>query len=170
LLLLDDLHWADASSLKLFAYLGRRIDHSCILLVGAYRPEELSGEEEEQQQTLTLVSHELQRYFGTIHLNLDQVSASERRQFVAEWLDTQPNRLDNAFRQALFQLTEGHALFTTELVHYLQERGDLHRDDSGRWRERAELDCNTPGPSAHRFTPRVAHRQRRRRRIHRRGD
>ena len=141
-LLLDDLHWADASSLNVFAYLARRIDRSRILLIGAYRPEEISQAEDEQPQKLTAISHELKRHFGNIHLNLEQVSATERRQFVDEWLDTQPNRLGEAFRQALFQQTEGHALFTTELVQDMQERGDLRRDSSGRWVERADLDWN----------------------------
>jgi hypothetical protein len=40
-------------------------------------------------------------------------------------LDTEPNRLEPAFRQTLYRHTEGHPLFTVEFLRGLQERGDL---------------------------------------------
>lgn len=40
LLLLDDLHWADASSAAVFAFLNRRITELPVLIVGATRPSE----------------------------------------------------------------------------------------------------------------------------------
>ncbi|MGA7672043.1 MAG: AAA family ATPase, partial [Nitrolancea sp.] len=41
LLILDDLHWADAGSLDFFRLLARRARHSTILLVATYRTDEL---------------------------------------------------------------------------------------------------------------------------------
>ena len=38
LLLIDDLQWADAESISLLFHLSRRIEGSCILVVGSYRP------------------------------------------------------------------------------------------------------------------------------------
>src|SRR4029450_7458370 len=38
LLMLDDLHWADASSISLLFYLGRHLAGRRILIVGSYRP------------------------------------------------------------------------------------------------------------------------------------
>jgi predicted ATPase len=43
LLFIDDLHLADTPSLSLFYYLARRVHDSKILVVGAYRPQEVSG-------------------------------------------------------------------------------------------------------------------------------
>ena len=40
-------------------------------------------------------------------------------------IDSEPNRLGAAFREALYRHTGGHALFTVELLRGLQERGDL---------------------------------------------
>jgi DNA-binding SARP family transcriptional activator len=40
---LENLHWADEMSVRLFAFLGRRLDHRRILLVGTVREEELDG-------------------------------------------------------------------------------------------------------------------------------
>jgi DNA-binding CsgD family transcriptional regulator len=43
-LVLDDLHWADRSSLELFAFLVRRSPQSRVLLVGSYRPHQVDAE------------------------------------------------------------------------------------------------------------------------------
>jgi hypothetical protein len=40
--LLDDLHWADSSSLRLLAFLAHEIRESPMLIVGTYRPEDAS--------------------------------------------------------------------------------------------------------------------------------
>ncbi|NYE36240.1 DNA-binding CsgD family transcriptional regulator/tetratricopeptide (TPR) repeat protein [Nocardioides cavernae] len=43
-LVLDDLHWADRSSLELFGYLLRRPGRARVLLVGAYRPRQVDAD------------------------------------------------------------------------------------------------------------------------------
>ncbi|MDZ5662258.1 BREX system ATP-binding domain-containing protein [Nocardioides sp. S-58] len=43
-LVLDDLHWADRSSLELFAFLLRRPGAARLLLVGAYRPRQVDAD------------------------------------------------------------------------------------------------------------------------------
>ncbi len=40
-MLLEDLHWADPSSVDLLQRLGQRIDGQRLLVVGTYRPEEV---------------------------------------------------------------------------------------------------------------------------------
>jgi DNA-binding SARP family transcriptional activator/type II secretory pathway predicted ATPase ExeA len=42
-LVLEDLHWADEMSVRLFSFLGRRLEGHRILLVGTVREEELDG-------------------------------------------------------------------------------------------------------------------------------
>jgi predicted ATPase/signal transduction histidine kinase len=42
-LFLDDLHWADAASLKLIDVLMRSLDEPCLLMVGAYRDNEVDA-------------------------------------------------------------------------------------------------------------------------------
>ena len=44
-----------------------------------------------------------------------------------------PIYLDQTFRQALYNHTHGHPLFTVEIVRSLQERGDLRQDEEGCW-------------------------------------
>jgi predicted ATPase/transcriptional regulator with XRE-family HTH domain len=134
LLMLDDLHWADISSIGLLFHLGRTIGQSRILIVGTYRPEEMLLEREDGPHPLANVVSELKRYHGHNQMSLDQVDTAEGRHFVDAWLDVEPNRLDETFRQALFRQGHGHPLFTVELLRDLQDRGDLLQDEDGRWR------------------------------------
>ena len=58
-------------------------------------------------------------------------------------LDTEPNKLEDAFREALFKRTGGHPLFTVELLRDMQSRGGLVQDEAGRWCEGQGLDWET---------------------------
>lgn len=148
LLVLDDLQWADPGSNSLLFHLGRRIGSNRILMVGAYRPAELAlgypfrprgaaGTKEMERHPLEQVVNELKHHFGDIELDLGQV---EDRQLVDAFLDTEPNRLGDTFREALYRQTGGHPLFTVELVRGMQDRGDLVRDQQGRWIKGPALD------------------------------
>ena len=63
----------------------------------------------------------------------------QRFKLVNDFLDTERNRIPQDFRQALFQRTEGHPLFTIELLRALQARGDLFQDDEECWVVSASL-------------------------------
>jgi DNA-binding SARP family transcriptional activator len=152
LLVLDDLQWADAGSTSLLFHLGRRIEGSQVLIVGAYRPTEVTLgrpasplpaggiEGGRERHPLEPVVNEFKRHFGDIMVDLGE---AEGRQFVDAFLDTEPNRLGDAFRQTLYRQTRGHPLFTVELLRGMEERGDLVQDQEGRWVEGPALDWET---------------------------
>ncbi len=146
LLVLDDLQWADAASLSLLFHLGRRVGEARILIACAYRPEEVAlGREgarpgERERHPLEKVLSEFKRRYGPVWVDLAE---AEGRGFVDAWLDTEPNRLGQGFRQALFAHTAGHPLFTVELLRAMQERGNLIQDAEGRWIEGPALDWQT---------------------------
>jgi DNA-binding SARP family transcriptional activator len=140
LLVVDDLQWSDLGSISLLFHLGRQLSGSRILIVGAYRPEEVALEKEGKRHALEPVVNELRRTFGDILVNVDQ---AEERGFIDSFLDSEPNRLGISFREMLYQQTRGHPLFTIELLRGLQERGDLIQDTDGVWVEGPSLDWNT---------------------------
>lgn len=140
LLLLDDLQWADQSSINLLFHLGRRLEGSRLLIVGAYRPVEVAIGYPAERHPLEPVVNEFRRLFGAIEIDLSQ---AEDRRFVDALLDSEPNSLAESFRQILYRQTGGHPLFTVELLRGMQERGDLVRDQAGRWIEGAALDWET---------------------------
>jgi predicted ATPase len=143
LLLFEDLHWVDAASNGLLFHLSRALGDSRILLVGTYRPDELLVGRGGERHPLAGVVGEFKRRHGEIWLDLGDLPPAEGRQFVDAYLDTQPNRLGHPFREALFRRTEGHALFTVELLRAVQERGDLRQDAEGYWIEGGSIDWQT---------------------------
>jgi adenylate cyclase len=140
LVVLDDLQWADDASIGLLFRLGRRIGGSRILIVGTYRPEEVALGRAGERHPLEKVLAEFKRYYGDFAVDLDAARDAEGRGFVDAFLDTESNRLGERFRTALFQHTDGHPLFTIELLRDMQERGDLVRDERSRWIEGPALD------------------------------
>ncbi|MEJ2707604.1 MAG: tetratricopeptide repeat protein [Anaerolineales bacterium] len=140
LLVLEDLHWADLGSISLLFHLGRRLSGQRILILGTYRPDELAAVRGAERHPLERVINEFQRDFGDIFIDLDQ---AEGEDFVTALLDSQPNLLSAEFRRTLYHQTQGHALFTVELLQGMQERGDLVRDEQGRWIEQPNLDWET---------------------------
>jgi DNA-binding SARP family transcriptional activator/predicted ATPase len=154
LLLLDDLHWVDDCTIELLFHLRRQLAGYPILLLGAYRPEELlPPQPDADRHPLNQLIHELTHDSGEIEVSLGR---ADGRSFVNEWLDTEQNRLDETFRDMLFKRTQGHALFTVELVAALQERGDLRRDAQGYWQQGgavawAQLPARTEAVISERF-------------------
>jgi predicted ATPase len=140
ILILDDLHWADSASLSLLFHLARELKESRVLLVGTYRPDDVALGRDDERHPLEPVLHELKRYYGDIVVDLGEAQAGEGRSFVDVLVDREPNRLDAAFRNELFVRTEGHPLFTVEMLRNLQERGDLVQDSEGRWVRSKSLD------------------------------
>ncbi len=136
LLILEDLHWVDASSAALFNHLSKYIAENPILLIGSYRPTDvLANEAHPIQET----SRELQRLYGNVSINLEEQKEEAEREFVNAYLDNKPNKLGDDFRETLFKHTRGHALFTTELLNTLKDRGDLYQQD-GKWFARDNID------------------------------
>jgi len=143
LLILDDLQWVDTASASLFFHLGRRLRGSRVLIAGTYRPEEVALGRAGERHPLETVLAEFKRAFGDVRLDLAEVKEPEGRDFVDALLDTEPNRLEDDFRQALFEHTGGHPLFTVELLRAMQDRGDLLLDSGGWWVEGSALDWDT---------------------------
>lgn len=142
LLILDDIQWADSASIDLLFHLGRRLagTHSRILIACAYRPEEVSVGRSAERHPLAKVLSEFKSTFGDVWISLSPAEDTEAREFVDAFLDSEPNRLTERFRAALFQRTQGHPLFTRELLRAMRSRNDLLKDEFGYWIEGSTLD------------------------------
>ncbi len=78
LLVLDDLHWTDDSSLELLAYLVRHLQNERILLVGTCRDVELTA-----NSNLRTLINDLRREQSVVTLSLQPLSQSEIGSLVA---------------------------------------------------------------------------------------
>ena len=132
-IILEDLHWADRGSVELLLHIGRRLANSRILILGAYRPDEIALGHDGRPHPLEEAVAELAGLRGEIEIDLAIEDPAATLQFVSDLLDVEPNKLDDAFRRELHSHTRGHPLFTVETLRMLQEQGDLVRDSEGRW-------------------------------------
>jgi len=140
LLILDDLQWVDTGSAGLLFHLGRRLSGSRILVLGAFRSSEITIGRGEERHPMEPIRNEFKSAFGDIEI---EVGKAEERRFVDNFIDSEPNRLDEKFRRKLHHQTKGHPLFTVELLRTMQERGALIKDEEGRWVEGPEFDWDT---------------------------
>ena len=139
-LILDDLQWIDPNSANLLFHLGRKLSGSRILVLGAYRTEEVALGRIGERHPLEGVIHELQSSLGDIQIDLMECDGED---FIEALLDSEPNQLGDNFRQMLVQHTDGHPLFTIELLRGMQLRGDILRNPRGKWVESKNLNWDT---------------------------
>ncbi len=133
IIILEDLHWADRGSIELLLHTGRRLAKSRVLIMCAYRPDELAPRPDEDQRLFEDMVNELRSLYGQIVIDLAIEDPEASVQFVNELLDLEPNCLGETFRQALHSRTRGHPLFTVEMLRMLQEQGAVVKDSDGRW-------------------------------------
>ncbi len=137
LLVLEDLHWADAGSTALLFSLDRELAAHRILVLGSFRPTEVAIGRGGERHPLEPVVAELRSRHDRLMVELGDQSD---RAFVNALIDSEPNRLGEDFRESLHRRTAGHALFTVEVLRTLQDREMLVRDPERRWVAGAQLD------------------------------
>jgi DNA-binding CsgD family transcriptional regulator/tetratricopeptide (TPR) repeat protein len=108
LLVLEDLHWADQSTLDLLAFLARRLRRERILIVASYRSDEV-GRRPGLRQLLADVATAPTGQ----RLDLRGLLRDEMRDQVASILGAPP---PEELLQAIFTRSEGNPFFAEELV------------------------------------------------------
>ncbi len=122
LLLLEDLHWADPSSVDLLRHLCQRIDRQRLIVAGTFRPAEV----ESRDHPLKTYRLEMQAHRACEEIALTQLLERD----VAGFLEARfpEHEFPSGLAAMLFARTEGHSLFVTGLAELLAERGDITRD------------------------------------------
>jgi len=121
---LDDLHWADADTLAVLSRLSQRLADLPLLLLLAYRSEEVA-----ENEALTTLLHALKRMRQHQLLTVPRLNQSQ----VQDFIQTLTNRQDASAANLgafLYKATQGNALFVTEALRDLQERHTAARQDS----------------------------------------
>jgi adenylate cyclase len=142
---LDDMQWADTASTSLLFHIGRRLQGNRVLILCAYRPEEVTQSAKGDRHPLEKILSEFKRQYGDTCIDLVEAEKVNGRNFIDAFLASEPNRLGEGFRQTLFAHTKGHPLFTIELLRAMQERGDLVQQD-GAWVEGPSFDWEVLPP------------------------
>lgn len=126
LILLENLQWADASSLELFHFVARQLETHRILLLGTYNEAEGASNavlRSTEQSLLRLGVLTVQRLEP---LSPEQTDDIVRQMFGADRTSTRH------FSTLLYRSTRGNPFFVEETLKFLVESGDLAERD-GRW-------------------------------------
>ncbi|MBE9109776.1 AAA family ATPase [Nodosilinea sp. LEGE 07298] len=132
---LDDLQWADLPSLKLIERLVTSPENSYLLLLGAYRDNEVSLTHPlmhtlEQIQAAGAIAHKLV---------LQPLTLPEVNQLVADTLHTSEAQAQ-PLAALVFKKTQGNPFFLTQLLKSLYQDRQLWFDfDQGQWRWNIEV-------------------------------
>lgn len=133
ILILEDLHWVDSSTLDLISALGRRRAAAKLMLVATYRPVEviLSGSPLKSLKQDLLV-HRLCREIALERLTEGEVEEFLTTRFAA-------SGLARLLASVIHRRSDGNPLFMVALVEQLIEKG-LIREEHGGWLSTERLD------------------------------
>jgi tetratricopeptide (TPR) repeat protein len=138
LMVLEDLHWSDVSTVEWLSYAARRRDRAQLLIVGTYRP----GEAIARHHPLHLVVQELQRQGHALDVPLPYWSVTEVTAYLVQRFDAVPLAPDVV--QLLHQRTKGNPFFLVTVVDALVRQGVLRAGASG-WALVGGLEAVTTG-------------------------
>ena len=124
-LVLEDIHWSDPSTIDLVVRLAMRTDKSKLMVVATFRPANLKSRQSLYSAVTTLTVRE--HSYEIVLDALDETS-------VGKLLDSRFNQatLPSEVRSALYQRTGGHPLFTRNVVEQWVVDGALVSID-GTW-------------------------------------
>jgi tetratricopeptide (TPR) repeat protein len=126
LLCLENLQWADPSTLALMHYVARNTNDSKLFIVGTYRPEDvvaMDGKEHPLITTLQLMDRE-----GLLEsIELSRLPEEVMREFIESMLSD--NDLDNEFRNRIYKETEGNPFFIISLIRMLIEAKVIDKEN-----------------------------------------
>jgi predicted ATPase/predicted Ser/Thr protein kinase len=124
-LFLDDVHWADHSTVDLLSYFGRHCQQLPVLIIATYRPTEvLLGPHPFHHAKLELLGAGSATDLGLSFLTREQIGryldlSYPGHDFPADFVDF------------IHARTEGSPLFMVDLLRYLTERGAIAEVGSG---------------------------------------
>jgi DNA-binding winged helix-turn-helix (wHTH) protein/tetratricopeptide (TPR) repeat protein len=136
-LLLEDLHWVDNSTLDVLSMMARRRNQARLLVLGTFRPADLILSDS-PLQTLKqdLLSHRL-----ASELTLEALREAD----VAAYLAEEFAGLPHEFAVMIHRRSEGNPLFMTAMLDHLVQTGVVAPDNGKNWRLTAPLDDVDPG-------------------------
>ncbi|MBD2345176.1 trifunctional serine/threonine-protein kinase/ATP-binding protein/sensor histidine kinase [Anabaena subtropica] len=126
---LDDLQWADSASLTLIQLLMSEVDQGYLLLIGAYRDNEVS-----LVHPLILTLNEIEKIGYTINIiTLNSLQLTDLNYLVADTL-TCSLELAQRLTDLIYQKTQGNPFFTNQFLQSLYKDGIIKFDfDIGYW-------------------------------------
>jgi DNA-binding winged helix-turn-helix (wHTH) protein/predicted ATPase len=138
-LILEDLHWADYSTVDLLARIAQRTEPARLLVLGTHRPSDAKA----RSHPLHAIAHQLKLRAGCQEVALGFLTADA----VAKYLhDRFGGALPATVAQRVHARTQGNPLFVTTVVNSWLANGSLRKVNTG-WSLSADVEhlaCGVP--------------------------
>jgi DNA-binding winged helix-turn-helix (wHTH) protein/predicted ATPase len=123
-LVLEDLHWLDPSTLALISFLARRREAARLLLIGTYR----EGDVERFNLPLKNIKTELQLHNHCTHLPLKLLRQTSVSEYLAARLETET--VPETLLSTVYRRSEGNPLFMINVTDFLVSREAIVRENN----------------------------------------
>ncbi len=133
LLVLEDLHWAHASTIDLISALARRRASGKLMLIGTYRPVDVTLAE----HPLEAVKQDLLVHQLCHEIALHPLEESEVAEYLA--IEAEAGAVPEGLAGLIYRHTEGNPLFMVAVLEHMQTRG-LIAVENGNWQIKAPLE------------------------------
>uniref|UniRef100_UPI001178A5E4 ATP-binding protein n=1 Tax=Candidatus Entotheonella palauensis TaxID=93172 RepID=UPI001178A5E4 len=133
IIVLEDLHWSDVSTLNWLAYIARRRTPSHLMIVGTYRPVDAAL----RDHPVRTVIQELRLHGLCEELVLDYLSAAGVTTYLTQRFG--PQIASSGLAHMLHQRTQGNPLFLMAMIEALISQGVM-ADTSAGWRVQDTLE------------------------------
>jgi predicted ATPase/DNA-binding winged helix-turn-helix (wHTH) protein len=133
LLVLEDLHWAHASTIDLISALARRRASGKLMLMGTYRPVDVTLAE----HPLESVKQDLLVHQLCHEIAVHPLEESEVAEYLA--IEAEAGAVPEGLAGLIYRHTEGNPLFMVAVLEHMQTRG-LIAVENGGWQIKAPLE------------------------------
>jgi hypothetical protein len=118
-LFLDDLHWADVSTIDVLNYLAGRFDQMRLLVLATYRPADMTL----AQHPFLAIRDELRAHGALEEIPLGFLEKQDVERYLAVMFPQ--HRFPSSLPELIHAKTEGSPLFMADVVRYLRDSGSL---------------------------------------------
>jgi len=123
ILVLEDLHWADPSTLTLISFVARRREAARLMILATYREDEV----ERSNHPLKNVKAELQAHNQCAHLRLKLLPQAAVGEYLAARFETE--LIPKPLLSTVYRRSEGNPLFMVNMTDYLIAREELAKEN-----------------------------------------
>jgi DNA-binding winged helix-turn-helix (wHTH) protein/tetratricopeptide (TPR) repeat protein len=137
-LILEDLHWVDPSTVDILSAIARRREPAKLLVLGTFRPADLIlSESPLKALKQDLLVHRLSR-----ELELERLQEADVADYIAA--EFAPGDLPSGLAPLIHRHSDGNPLFMTAMLDHLVQRGLLARVEDG-WTMTTPVEQVDPG-------------------------
>jgi DNA-binding winged helix-turn-helix (wHTH) protein/tetratricopeptide (TPR) repeat protein len=137
-LIFEDLHWVDPSTLDVISALARRREAAKLMLIATYRPGDIALSE----SPLKGLAQDLHVHRLCEEIALGPLVESEVAQYLAG--ESSGHTIPNELARLIYRHSGGNALFMTAILQDLIDKGAIVPDGAG-WRLAGRVDGIDPG-------------------------